>query len=515
MQMNYHKLLDRQVHKFLPEAILNDPGMVRFLHAVNDSYISYERDKELSEHAFHLSEKEFSNITNKLAEEVESRTKSIIILKEAIRTLKSYDDSSFDFDEENLDKIAEYIEKLIRARKEAENELIKAKEDAEKASKAKSDFLSMMSHEIRTPLNAVIGMIHLLLQNDPKQEQLQNMQTLKYSAEHLLMIINDILDFNKIEAGKIDFENTEFNLKKLALSIKLANQPKALEKGNRIQLMVDEDLPEFVVGDPTRLGQILSNLVSNAIKFTHEGLVRIEVSLYKMLEDGVAVEFAVTDTGIGITDEQKEVIFDKFSQASSDTTRKYGGTGLGLSIIKRLLELQGSQIKLDSTPGKGSRFYFTLEFRKSTLKQENISPIIQIAPEVKADLSGVRILLVEDNVVNVTVASQFLRNWNSEFDVANNGKEAVSMVGTNHYDLILMDLQMPVMDGYDATLAIRRFNSELPIIALTASAQNDVKEKALAAGVNDFAVKPFNPTDLLSKIIRLLNNELSIATAEI
>ncbi len=390
----------------------------------------------------------------------------------------------------------------ISERKVAEDILIRAKEQAEDAAAAKQNFLSMMSHEIRTPMNAVIGMTHLLLQESPRPDQLENLNILRFSADNLLVLINDILDYSKIEAGKISFEEVDFDLRSLINSIEQSMGYRAQEKNILLDVNIDPQIPPSIAGDPVRLGQVLNNLVSNAIKFTDRGMVKIEAKLEKLTPEGAELYFAVSDTGIGIPEEKLEYIFESFTQASSDTTRKFGGTGLGLAITKRLLELQKSTIQVDSVQGLGSRFNFTLFFKKGQGRVTGSVSSFNEPPQ--ATLEHVRVLLVEDNEANTLVASKIFGQWGVRPDFAINGEIALEMVQVEKYDLVLMDLQMPVMDGYHATQAIRSLEGEyfqtLPIIALTASAMSDVKEKLLEIGMTDYVTKPFNPRELYGKI---------------
>lgn len=393
----------------------------------------------------------------------------------------------------------------ITEEREAAIELEKAKEKAEGATVAKTQFLSTMSHEIRTPMNAVIGLTHLLLQENPRDDQLDNLQTLKFSAENLLSLINDILDFSKIEAGKIEFEQISFKLVDMVNSIKHSMEYKAKEKGIELKLEIDKRIPETVKGDPTRLAQILNNLISNAVKFTEKGYVKMAISNQGIDKNGIKLGFTVKDTGIGIPAEKLDSIFESFSQASSATTRKYGGTGLGLAITKKLLDLFGSNIQVLSTEGEGTTFSFVLTMGLPDAS-EKVSTTYLTDETANTSWAG-DILLAEDNKVNVKIACKFLKKWGLEVDVAENGLIAVQLAEKKKYDLVLMDLQMPVMDGYEATKQIRELYPDIPIIALTASALLEVKAEAIAAGMSDYASKPFNPTELKKKINQFLSSE--------
>ena len=392
----------------------------------------------------------------------------------------------------------------ITEQKQEAHELRKAKEEADKASRAQADFLSTMSHEIRTPLNSVIGIAHILLDQDPKPDQLENLRALKFSGENLLNLINDILDFNKIEAGKIDLESRPFDLHSIVKGVQQTHSFKAEEKNLSLNYQYDDRLSQYLKGDPTRISQIINNLVSNAIKFTTEGSVTIEVQQEASYEHQEVIYFAVTDTGPGIPEKAINEIFKSFTQASNTTTRNHGGTGLGLSITQRLLNLYGSQLQVSSEEGKGTRFYFTLTFDRAN-KPPELSDSRQTT-EDGTSISGYHILMAEDNELNTFMASQFLNKWGVSITIAENGREAIQAAATSSFDLILMDLQMPEMDGYQATEQIRQLPgySNVPIVALTASVFAAVEKKITQAGMNDHLTKPFNPSSLYQKLLEHL-----------
>lgn len=380
-------------------------------------------------------------------------------------------------------------------------ELKDAKEIAEQASNAKTEFLSTMSHEIRTPLNAVIGLSNFLIEENPRNDQKESLDNLKFASENLLSLINDILDYNKIDAGKIDFEEKPFNIRRLLGGTIAAYSHIAEEKGIELSHSVDQHVPNVVVGDITRLSQVLTNLIGNAIKFTRKGYVEVSLSFVARSNEKVAIKFSVQDTGVGIAKEKQNLIFESFTQASSATTREFGGSGLGLSITDKLLGLMGSKLFLKSTVGVGSRFYFTQFFEVGESDQEKP---IEHAKQKNISLEGQKVLIVEDTVVNIMVAQKFLEKWGLIVDSAENGAIAVEKTRTNSYDIILMDLQMPVMDGYQATIAIRQHGIQIPIIALTAAAVTEVIEKINDVGMNAYVTKPFNPMVLRDKIKELL-----------
>jgi PAS domain S-box-containing protein len=387
----------------------------------------------------------------------------------------------------------------ITERQKKTQELISAKEHAERSSQFKSEFLSIMSHEIRTPMNAVIGTTNLLLSEDPKPDQLEYLNTLKFSGENLLAIINDILDYNKIEAGKLELNKIPFSVHHLTQRIKKSFYAKATEKDLDIELIIDNSIPQQLIGDQIRLGQVLNNLVSNAIKFTHYGKVIIRLEQQHTTDKTVQIKFTVTDTGIGIAPENLDIIFDPFEQETQNADANYGGTGLGLAITKRLVELHKSTISVTSLPGSGTEFTFSIAFEIGEEKKEELS----ILPaNSTADLLGMRILIVDDNKMNIMIASKFLKKWQATPDEAISGTEAIELTKQNNYDLIIMDLQMPGMDGFEATRIIKRTNPLIPILALTADAMPETHSKAFAAGMCDYLTKPFVPNVLFEKIAR-------------
>lgn len=364
----------------------------------------------------------------------------------------------------------------------------------------KKDFLALMSHGIRTPLNAIIGIAHLMMNDDLPLSQMENLRTLNMSAENLLTLINDILDYNQLQEGKIHLQHKTTDLRNMVNTIKLSNRTRASERGNQLKIMLDADLPRFVVTDEARLNQVLNTLLSNAIKFTRNGSVKLEVKLAGCTGNYADILFEVSDTGIGIPKDKQEQIFQYFSSAANDFTRDSSGSGLGLAITKDLLRLMNTDIQVHSEPGAGARFFFTVRMEKGAevnYERKNLSTDSSIH---KNDLAGIKVLLVEDVEFNVMVAEKMLANWNARVEVADNGLNAIGKVRDGNFDIILMDLQMPVLDGYSATKHIREFNSEIPIIALTASSCSDIEQKTKEVGMNGYVSKPFKPTDLYDKI---------------
>jgi PAS domain S-box-containing protein len=392
----------------------------------------------------------------------------------------------------------------ITQRKIYEYALRSEKEKAEKANVAKSLFLSSMSHEIRTPMNAVVGLTNFLLDENPRADQLESLKLLKFSGENLLVIINDILDFSKIEAEKIEFEKIPFDLHNLLNNAIQMVMHRAIDKGVTLSLNCDESVPIAVMGDPVRIAQIINNLIGNAIKFTEHGYVQLNVKRKAKNDKSVQISFLVKDTGIGIAQEKQESIFNRFSQASADTTRKFGGTGLGLAITRKLINLMGSDITVKSKLGEGSEFEFVLTLETSEVTELNKEELTN--ENYRAE--GVKVLLVDDNHVNLVVAKNYLNKWGFEVTMAKNGLEAVQLVQQEKFQLILMDLQMPEMDGYQATRLIRSMSEPyfktLPILALTASAMVDSEKLILEAGMNDVITKPFKTEDFRNIIFKYL-----------
>ena len=399
-------------------------------------------------------------------------------------------------DEYGLIKETTSIGEDITDQQKATEALIYAKEMAEKSSEFKSEFLSIMSHEIRTPMNAVIGTTNLLLSEDPKPEQLEYLNILKFSGENLLAIINDILDYNKIEAGKLELNDMLFDIHLLAQKIRKSFSPKAIEKQLDIELTIDEEIPQFVLGDQMRLSQILNNLISNAVKFTHKGKITFRMDKESEDTTQVTIKFIIADTGIGIAEKNLKMIFDPFMQESQFINRHTGGTGLGLAITKRLIELHKSHIYVISELDKGTQFTFSIPYMLP--EKEDLVPAAD--DTTMLNLYGMNILIVDDNKMNLFIASKFLRKWQANVDEALDGQIAVNMVNAKNYDVIIMDLQMPVMDGFEASKIIKALFPDLPIIALTADAMPETYNKALAAGMTDYLTKPFIPGIFFEKI---------------
>jgi PAS domain S-box-containing protein len=397
----------------------------------------------------------------------------------------------------------------ITKKKYVEFQLVQAKEQALQLSKAKEMFLSVMSHEIRTPLNAIIGLSNILADEKKLPEQKQTINLLKFSSDNLLALVNDILDFSKIEVGKMELENKRLNIKELIRDIAHSLAFKVKEKNIQLKYNVSSNIPELVRGDKTRLYQILINLINNAIKFTNSGFVEIIVELIKLEEHQIHIQFTIIDTGIGISPDKFDSIFESFTQAYSNTFRKYGGSGLGLTITKKLIELYQGDIKVESEIGKGSTFSFDIKFN-------NFIEVNQVNKEVQMDelLSEGKILVVDDNEINIMLASKVLIKYGFDVISAVNGFEAIKLLENRDFDLVLMDVHMPEISGYETTKKIREINDEyfknLPIIALTASILKDDMSEIYKCGMTDYHVKPFKAEELFKKISKYLKVQKSL-----
>jgi len=414
------------------------------------------------------------------------KTRELLVQREEMKTL--YGDAT--------------VQKRIMAElTEAKSKAETATRIAEDAMKAKQQFLSNMSHEIRTPMNAIIGFTKIILKTDLSVKQKEYLDAIKASSDGLLVLINDILDLAKVDAGKMTFEQTPF---KMEFSISTMHQVfdlKIKEKNLDLVKEYDNKIPVVLIGDSVRLHQILLNLLSNAIKFTAKGKITVTVRLLNEDKEKAAIEFAITDTGTGIPEDKLESIFENFQQATSSTSSTFGGTGLGLAICKQLVEKQGGTISVKSKVNEGSTFSFTLIFQKTNGESEKEIGAVKLDKEIK----DIKILVVEDIKLNQLLMRTILDDFKFKYDIADNGKIAIEKLQTETYDIILMDLQMPVMNGFEATVYIRNtMNSKIPIIALTADVTTVDVEKCKAVGMNDYVSKPLDERVLYTKIIEML-----------
>ncbi|AWI25754.1 ATP-binding protein [Flavobacterium pallidum] len=384
---------------------------------------------------------------------------------------------------------------------EKNSELLLAKEKAERASTARSEFLSTVSHELRTPLNAITGITHLLIEEDPKPSQLDYLNSLQFSGNYLLNYINEILEINRIESRNIEVEKIDFDVRELFTGIHQSMKEQAAKNKNEFTLQIDPDIPEMLIGDPTKLSQIFMNLINNAIKFTQQGKISVLLKLLKSENRKSTVYFEVSDTGIGIPADKQESVFESFSQGSIEINRKYGGTGLGLAIVRRLIIILGGNINLSSKIGQGTVFSFTLEFREG-----NIQPVTGQNFDDK-DFISKRILLVEDNKINQMITKRLLEKKQMCCEIVETGEEAVIIARQNRYDLILMDVHLPGINGTIATQQIRLFDSNTPIVALTAISLLENREMLLSYGMNEVITKPFEPDNFFAIIAEYVQKE--------
>jgi signal transduction histidine kinase/CheY-like chemotaxis protein len=405
------------------------------------------------------------------------------------------------------------LDQNIRELKLTEQNLTAEKERAEQSEKAKQHFLINMSHEIRTPMNAILGFARHLEESMVTEDQKESLRMIMKSGDHLLIIFNDILDFSRIGAGEINFMVMPFNITETLQSIFMLTEPNARFKKIGLSYTIDPNVPKIAYGDSVRLTQILLNLTSNAIKFTESGGVVISVVAVEENEKQVVIEFSIRDTGIGIPLEKQEKIFDVFEQAVSGTSRKFGGTGIGLSIVKQLVTLQNGSISINSQPGQGSEFSFRLPFLKF---EDQTGSGVKDGHSVENGSSdvgkGVKVLIVEDNAINQLLVLKLLKKHGYETSVAENGKIALHKYWNADFDIILMDLQMPEMDGYETTVNIRKMGmgkGEIPIVAMTAHTIKGELERCMAIGMDDYISKPFQSSELYEKIHRLVKKKLS------
>jgi PAS domain S-box-containing protein len=380
-----------------------------------------------------------------------------------------------------------------------------------RAQKAKELFLANISHEIRTPINGIAGMADLLSQNPSEEDQILYLKAIKTASENLKVIINDILDLASIESGKLKFEKINFNLDKTIRSLVDTFRLQTQEKGIRLDYKKDPLIPNIFIGDPVRLNQILINLISNALKFTHEGSINVSVTLEHIREKDHYLKFEIRDTGIGIPKSKLKTIFESFSQADASVTRKYGGTGLGLTIVRQLVRMQHGSINVSSEENKGSVFTVVIPYKEGISDQQTSGGKIGLSKSLH--LQNASILLVEDNDINRLYAGSILKMWGCPFDTAENGAIAIEKFKNSHFDLILMDIQMPVMDGFQATKAIREWpgpKGKIPIVALTANATQRDIDKCISLGMNDCLTKPFTQEDLLKVLDKYLGSKFHI-----
>ncbi|MDD7885320.1 PAS domain-containing sensor histidine kinase [Flavivirga sp. 57AJ16] len=562
LNKDYHRLLKRQLKKTGLDTSKN-PDFISFFNMVNDAYKSFDKDLKHIENILEESSKELfvankglikerDNVNRKLERIVDNiggvlfktdldgnftflnnawteysgipvnyalgKSFRIFLHGENIEGFKRFDDL--------FSKEKEHVKFIFKNKRgsevmwfEVKSKLIKDHDgvsigfigtiidvtnlketeiELQKASKSKDEFLSTMSHEIRTPLNAVTGLANILLMEDHLPHQLENLKALKYSGEHLLGLINDLLDFDKIKSGKLKLVEKDFSLNYFLESVKSHFSLRTEKKGLIFNVIKENDVPDNIIGDKLKLTQIIKNLLSNSLKFTENGCINLSVKNLGIKENKVKLVFKVIDTGIGISKNKQESIFESFMQANSETSIKYGGTGLGLSISKKLLNLQGSDLVVESELGKGSTFFFEITYKVSNRLNIYEPDMIKMQPDYEP--ININVLVAEDNKMNVLILKRFFNKWGVKYTVAENGEQVLKLFEKFDYDLILMDLQMPKINGYQAAKMIREWEDEskasIPIIALTAFAQIDIKKKTEQYKMNGFMGKPFNPEEL-------------------
>ncbi len=502
--MNHHPQLQRLMKKKqIDFAGLNESIQWTFTQ-VNNIFDSFDQEKKLLNHVYEQSEKEFQKINAALASEIDTKESSIKKLKSTVRNL--YNNSNFELNTgtSDLNDLVGALEKLLAERKQVELELEEKREAAMMAAKVKADFLAVMSHEIRTPLNAILGVSHLLASGEQLEHQKENIECLDVATNHLMLLINDIMDFTKLDQGAVTANNAIFNLRQLVSDAVKTFDYLIKSKNNIVTVNYTNFSETQFLGDATRLKQVLKNLISNANKFTTKGTIGIDLSLNLGQAEKNILSIKIKDTGIGIALEKQPRIFEEFFQSHSGLDSVYGGTGLGLAICKKTIELLGGTIRLESELGVGTCFTIELPMAVATANEELIVPKVDVLQSIKTAVNK-KLLLVEDNKMNILVAKQFLKNWGYDCDVAINGAEALEKLKNMRYDIVLMDIHMPVLDGISCSKLIRAQNINVPIIALSASVTSEIRKQAADAGMNDFISKPFTPNSMKQKLAEYLN----------
>jgi len=511
--MIQHPLLLRQLRRNFGDDHASTPEFDKFIQQVEGAYYQCDHDRRLIENVLEVSSQELTEANVQL---LAQNLRNEDLLTRLRQTLNLFEDKDALFAEKDLIRVAEEIERLVAGRQAVEKALRAAKEAADAANQAKSDFLANMSHEIRTPLNAIIGMAELLEYDSMRPDVKQCLRTIHTSGDVLLSLINDILDFSKIEAGQIEIEHVPMDLGMVVEESVNIVSSMASEKALDLKLVKDPRLPEAILGDPLRLRQVLLNLLMNAVKFTERGSITLTTNFKTDSEGKHFVDFAVRDTGIGIAPDQQERLFKIFTQADISTTRRYGGTGLGLAISRKLVQLMGGDITIQSALGEGATFHFSIPVISSEMPI--VTKDLGAKPPLENYVLGkrcpLRILLAEDNKVNQQVVELMLNRLGYETVIVSNGQEVLNLLDKESYDLVLMDVQMPVMSGLEATGIIKAKAGQKPqIIALTANATREDRKICLEAGMDDYLAKPIR-RDRLAAVIEetyLRKNGISLA----